>query len=275
MADVWAELWQQFDGLAAQIARSKAINVNSRALRQAARDVVQLYFRSVRPEFAALRLSGDSVAALDKNFQNLLRLSNGLNARRSYQSVTRQLNRERSVVEAEREIAIGTRSASDSTGLGELSRTELAILATLGRMIPSAALSYEQALIDLTSSGRVSYRGIAAELRECFREVLDHLAPDKEVMKADWFTLDEGQSKPTMRQKTRFILQSRGLSKSARSLPEASVQRIEDSAGVLARSVYQRSSLQTHTATSKAEIQQLKLYVDGMLAELLQIHSQS
>ena len=55
--------------------------------------------------------------------------------------------------------------------------------------------------------------------------------------------------------------------------PEATAERIESATATLARSTYDRSSLSTHVATSKAEVQQIKLYVDSVLAELLQIHA--
>ena len=41
---------------------------------------------------------------------------------------------------------------------------------------------------------------------------------------------------------------------------------------MLARSVYDRGSVATHVAASRAEVKQLKLYVEGVLAELLAIH---
>ena len=55
---------------------------------------------------------------------------------------------------------------------------EVQIIETLQSLVPTAALSYQQAIRDLADSTRVSYRGPAAELREVLREVCDHLAPD-------------------------------------------------------------------------------------------------
>jgi len=75
-----------------------------------------------------------------------------------------------------------------------------------------------------------------------------------------------------MKQKARFILKSRGMGKTARASPEAALERIEDGSASLARSVYDRGSLATHVAMSQKEVRQLKLYVEGVLAELLEIH---
>jgi hypothetical protein len=108
-------------------------------------------------------------------------------------------------------------------------------------------------------------------LREALREVLDHLAPDKEVTGQPGFTLESNQSKPTMRQKVRFILASRGKGKTQTAPAEHSTAIVEQSVGALARSVYDRSSLSTHVGTTKQEVQQVKAYVDVVLTELLEI----
>ena len=64
----------------------------------------------------------------------------------------------------------------------KLDGKEQRIVATLTGLIESAGRSYEQACLDLRDNAKCSYRGAAAELRETLREVLDHLAPDKEVI---------------------------------------------------------------------------------------------
>ena len=40
----------------------------------------------------------------------------------------------------------------------------------------------------------------------------------------------------------------------------------------MTRASYERGSLSAHIASTKRDVQQLKLYVDGVLAELLEIH---
>jgi hypothetical protein len=67
------------------------------------------------------------------------------------------------------------------------------IIKTPEGMIPSAALSYRQEIMDIADEKRSSYRGAALELRESMRETLDHLAPDKEVIGSDWYVQEKGE----------------------------------------------------------------------------------
>jgi hypothetical protein len=66
---------------------------------------------------------------------------------------------------------------------------EKKIIGMLEALVPSAARSYEQAILDLKDDSRVSFRGPALELREALREILDHLAPDSEVTAAPGYVL--------------------------------------------------------------------------------------
>jgi len=231
---------------------------------------VQLYFRGVRPELEGLRID---TSAVDIQMQRLLQLANGRSAKKSYQTLVGHLQRARGPLDAEREQRLGSTLYKSSGQQTLSSGVEQAIAETLERLVPSAALSYRQAIADLQDHARISYRGPATDLRECLRETLDHLAPDADVKQAPGFKLEKDRTHPTMKQKVRFILKSRGLGTTSLASPEASTQRIEESAGVLARSVYDRGSVSTHISTAREEVLQLKLYVDGVLAELLQIHS--
>lgn len=159
------------------------------------------------------------------------------------------------------------------SGVAGSKRTELEqmILATLNQLLPSAARSYEQASVDLAGPQRISYRGTTVELRECLRELLDHLAPDAAVAKSPGFAYEKGLTRPTMKQKARFILKNRGGAQTSVSSAEDAVLRIEEGTASLARSIYMRGSVSTHIATTFREAQQLKLYADAVLAELLEI----
>lgn len=149
-----------------------------------------------------------------------------------------------------------------------LSDTERGILTTLEKMLPSAASSYEQVLQDIAAGKRVSWRGTGTELREVLREVMDHLAPDGDVMAAPGFKLEDDLKRPTQKQKVRFILKAR-----RRSLGVAgdSVEIVEEGIASVARSTYQRGSATTHASTDAAEVRKLKNYVDALLVELLEI----
>jgi hypothetical protein len=263
----WAELWRRVEALHRELAQSKTVKVNSEAARENARALVQHYFRTVRPELVALKLPDEVIGAIDPAAQELLRLANGRNRRQSYRKVLAQLRSARTVVELQREQSLGSAVAASSSGIEKL------VLETLNRLVPTAALSYEQAVLDLRGPTRLSYRGAAVELRECVREVLDHLAPDSDVVKAAGFKLEKDTTRPTMRQKAAFILRARGVGKTVASAPQDAVHAIEQGAAALARSVYTRSSVSTHTATTREEVLNIKLYAESVLAELLQLHS--
>jgi hypothetical protein len=78
-----------------------------------------------------------------------------------------------------------------------------------------------------------------------------------------------------MKQKAQFILRARGTASGALSTPKDAIQRVEDASASLARSVYTRGSVSTHVATTREEVLNMKPYVEGVLAELLQIHRSS
>src|SRR5690348_2121970 len=116
---------------------------------------------------------------------------------------------------------------------------ERLISLTLSRILPAAAASYEQCLIDLAEPRR-SYRGVAHELREVLRETLHYLAPDAEVMAQPGFKLEPNQPRPTHAQKALFILKKRGLSKEETSVPELTVSMIEELGAKITRTAYSR-----------------------------------
>jgi len=161
--------------------------------------------------------------------------------------------------------------AVQSTASASPSREETLILKTLEALVPSAAASYRQGWSDLVGSERLSYRGTAAEFRESLRETLDQLAPDADVQSQNWYKREDGQTKPTMKQKARYILTSRERNKTQRESAEKILTLIEELSGEVMRAVYNRASLATHIHQSKAEVQKIKRYVDIVLFDLLEI----
>jgi hypothetical protein len=213
-------------------------------------------------------LDDETLSGLDTWFQDLLELTQRASLRKRYAQTLKALESELNGIE----VAFVSRCAGYIvTDQGALDGKEHRIAQTLSALVPSAGLSYEQACRDLRDAHRRSYRGAAAELREALREALDHLAPDAQVQAQKSFKLDKGQTKPTMKQKVRYILTSRGGAKSASEAPENAVEVIEDRVGALARSVYARSSASTHVGTSRQEVLRVKAYVDVVLGELLEI----
>jgi len=269
--DPWDSLWFDFDALRGRVRASKAQNVNAKALRDASKSLVQSYFRTARPQLLDLGMDAADAAVLDAPMQELLRLADGLNNKRSYERQLDAIRRFKPGLDIRREMLLGGHAQKTGLATTTHSDVERMIVATLKQLLPSAALSYEQALQDLAGPQRLSYRGTAVELRECLRELLDHLAPDAAVVKAPGFAYEKGLTKPTMKQKARFILKNRGGAQSSVSSAEDAVLRIEEATASLARSVYMRGSVSTHVATTLREARELKLYADAVLAELLEI----
>ena len=129
-------------------------------------------------------------------------------------------------------------------------------------------------LLDLGDVSRRSYRGVAHELREVLRETLNYLAPDAEVLAQPGFRLDAGATRPTQKQKAFFVLRKRGLSREEMSAPELTVSMADELGASITRTAYSRGSKSAHTESSGAEVRQLKMYIDAVMGELLEIHSQ-
>jgi hypothetical protein len=145
------------------------------------------------------------------------------------------------------------------------------IVTTLRALLPSAALSYEQALIDLDQPERLSWRGPATDLREALRETLDHLAPDTDVKGSAGYKQEADTRGPTMKQKVRYILKNRGVSKMLAAPAEDATVSIDEAIGNFVRSVYTRSSVSTHTPTDKNEVLRILDFVRVVLCELLEV----
>jgi hypothetical protein len=154
---------------------------------------------------------------------------------------------------------------------GRRTATDQLIIETLREVCPIAAAAYTQALADLSADKRESWRGPATDLRESMRETLDVLAPDDEVTKESGFKLEKDAYRPTMKQKVRHILKKRGTPHGAMAAPENAVQGIEDILGGITRSVYNRTSISTHTATDKKEVVRVHAWVRLVLCDLLEV----
>jgi hypothetical protein len=268
----WDALWQRIDALTSALGRNKAKNVNAAALRKQARDTVIGYFDDQRNALLRLGTSAEKLNDFDAEMQKLIGLSTGLNSRISYQKTLRALKARRKSIETGLEFLIGKAEPKPAQNTIAVGQVEAAILRTLQTMLPNAAKSYEQVLADLQDKTKKSYRGTAAELRESVREVLDHLAPDADVMASSGFKLEPGLNGPTMKQKMRFILRARKVGDAARQTAEDSIAHLDENIAALGRSVYTRGSVDVHTGKEREEIQNFKMYADAVLGELLEIH---
>ena len=148
-----------------------------------------------------------------------------------------------------------------------LSPEDARILDALEAEVPSAALSYRQSLRDLEDPNRVSYRGVANELRVAVWDVLEALAPDENVLSSSGFQLEQGRDSPTHKQRARHILRTRN--NETREMTERSLGFVEDHVSAMTRLVYSRSSTTTHIPASVSEVRRVKSWVAAVLAQLL------
>jgi len=246
--------------------------LQSDRIRGEVRALVQTFFRAVRPSLTKLSID---TSGTDTRMQRLLELASGSGSitqyKLSFRELTADLNKHE--IEIERnlsDIAVGG-------GVTGPSAIEARILATIAAMLPMTARSYQQVIADLAGTDRISYRGTATELREILRETLDYLAPDKDVVQSQGFQFDKDRTRPTMAQKVRYILGQRGLPKNSIEAPRKAIEVVEGAVSSLVRSTYDRGSIDTHTSAgiTKPGAMQLKMYVDSVLCELLEIHSKA
>ena len=94
-------------------------------------------------------------------------------------------------------------------------------------------------------------------------------------MAAPGFKLERNQERPTQTQKARYVLQNRKLSREEISAPELAVSMFEEAAAKITRTAYTRGSKDAHTSSSAPEVRQLKMWIDAVLGELLEIHAQA
>jgi uncharacterized membrane protein len=269
--EAWAKWWRKLDALHTalkELTHRGTTNVTAKGTRNDAKEACQFYFREVRQHLVDLGIDSEQIAQIDSEMQEIITIATKVTRTDTYRKFIKALNKLRAPIEAAIEIAATSASAP---GIFVTTSTEETILKMLDQIVPTAALSYQQLLRDLADLNRTSYRGTASELREVLRELLDHLAPDGEVIKTG-IKLEQGRTKPTMKQKTIFILKARGINETQRKTARDATEAVEGAVGSLARSVYDRGSLSTHIETSRQEVMTFKGYADAVLAELLEIH---
>lgn len=267
MADTVAALEQLSEDasrLQDAIKRCRTKRVSTEIVRPTARAMAKSYFEEVRPELSVVQQRAGLVDEIDYDIQEILQLSSSVQAKPRYSKLLKELRLF---------LSEATLNVLKSRGENRLvlSALEAGIFETLVKMLPPAAAAYEQTLRDIRAGERVSWRGPANEFREVLREVIDHLAPDNQVIAFAGYQPEGDRTTPTQRQKVRFILRSRKSSAAAIGVAETSLGTVDEAVALLARSTYQRSNVSTHTTTGGSEIRNLKRYVDALLGELLEI----
>lgn len=240
--------------------------LHSQRHRDALRATVEKYFGEVRPGIASLVAGNDQLRSCDETMQILIALCHRHGSTAQYKRLLGEIKEALIYLDG---VALSANADSMGTSAGDA--IDSRIIATLRGLVPSAALSYQQALSDLGASERLSWRGPATDLRECLRETLDHLAPDREVIEMPGYRQEPDTTGPTMKQKVRFVLKSRGASKAATAPAEAATDAVEAALGTFVRSVYTRSSVSTHTPTDRGEVVRVADLVRVVLCEMLEI----
>jgi hypothetical protein len=266
MVDSLRSLEAQLAELTKLLRSVRATQIERADVKNATRDAADFYFRGVRESLVNGGVTDAVLGECDTLAHELLAATHRRAATATYRAKVKALHK--LIVEAEKVVLLST---SVSHNAAPSDPTDMRIVETLKALLPSAALSYEQATVDLEEMTRLSWRGPATDLREALRETLDHLAPDKDVTAQPGFKLEAGTSGPTMKQKVRFILKNRGVSKGAMDTPEAVVVAVDEAVGTFVRSVYTRSSISTHTPTNRAEVVRIRDWVRVALCELLAI----
>lgn len=268
MADALVALEQVAAGvnqLAAAVAAARGKFVEPEKVHSIALQLLSTYYEHVHAELDLIDRRPGLMDEIDFVLGAILQLTNAPRRKTAYE---RQITELRPYLQ---EAIIAVMKGRGKPRL-VLSNSERGIHGTLQKMLPSTAVSYEQVLRDIAEAKtRVSWRGPGTELREVLREVIDHLAPDDKVMATPGFKLEGDQTRPTQRQKVRFILRARRASAHAVATAEASLETLDEGIAVLARLTYQRSNLSTHAPTDATEIRRLKNYVDALLVDLLEI----
>lgn len=255
----------ELDQVRRDLKNVKAAQIFSKKLRGRLHSLAGNYFNEVRPAVAGVDGVENELFEADAVFQELHALSRK-NASRD--KCLRLLSTAKALF-VRLEGAALTQGARRSAGTR--TATDDLIIESLQDLCPAAALSYNQALNDLESEERLSYRGPATDLREALRETLDTLAPDAEVEGMPGYKPELDARRPTMKQKVRYVLRSRGFGAGQLSAPEGAVEGIEEILGGVVRSVYSRSSVSTHTATNRSEVLRIHAWVRVVLCELLEI----
>ncbi len=258
-------LQELVNNLNASLKKIKSTQVYQKNIIKLSKDIVDMYFRNTRVRLTSTSINSDVISEIDINMHALLEATHKRSSLSNYRKLLPKMKKH--LLEIEK---IGL-VASGNINKFQLDHVDKRIIDTLKKLVPSSALSYEQALIDIQESKRLSWRGPATDFREALRECLDYLAPDKEVENMPGFKLEPNTHGPTMKQKTLCILKKRELSNAVIKTAQDAVAIIDELLGSFVRSVYSRASVSTHTPTDKNEVIRIRELVKLVLCELLSI----
>lgn len=238
--------------------------LHSAGVRASLRQLAERYFNEVRPSLEDTANPSEHRDKVDTAMRELLAQCHIKGRVQKYKDLLRIAKGHLIHLDTGLVALAGRQDGDIRTG------QDVRIVTTLRALHPSAAASYEQALIDLAEPNRLSWRGPATDLREALREALDHLAPDKDVTAGPGYKPEPNTHGPTMKQKVRFILKNRDQSRAISATTEDATLAIDEAIGSFVRSVYTRSSVSAHTPTDKNEVLRVLDLVRVVLGELLE-----
>lgn len=259
-----------FETLKRNLSRRNAKTVNTEEERSLARAVVEAWFREFRPSFTHL-LSDESIfLEIDHQMQTILNLSTSRNLRSRYLSTIRNAIRGFKALYPDLKASKWANPSSHASTTGDHE-----VIQRLGKLDKVLLESYEQVIYDLKDLNRRSFRGTANELREVLRSVLDKLAPDAEVEKADWCqrstSRNKEKQKPTRAEKTKFILKKQRKDSAVSESIEEHLEKIEVCLSTVVNASYRRASDASHRPKEKEEVEKQLKYMNLLLLELLPI----
>ncbi len=255
-----ADLLTEVDALKKALAAVTGRQIQSSAVKTQMHEVASRYFSIVQPE-----IHSSEAGELNQVFQEIHASSR----------INPSTQKCRELVKHGRKLLVAAEGLELSKGRpaqqAQSTPVDALIISTLNDVCPTASLAYQQALIDFAGRDRLSWRGPSTDLREALRETLDVLAPDASVIAAPGYKPEPEAKRPTMKQKVRYVLRTRGVPSGAMETPESAVVGIEEFVGGLTRSVYTRSSVSTHTASTRAEASRVLAWVRLVISELLEL----
>lgn len=230
------------------------------------------YFRVARAQLRILSIDPDVIGELDTIIEGIFGLAENRANSEAFLPLTENLQIIIKKVSLLREYRFSDISFDASAPrASSITEQEEHLLATISDLVPSAARSYRQAILDSADTTRVSYRGPANEFREALRETLDYLAPDEDIMAQDGFQLEDGQKNPTRRQKIRYILTARKTPKSSAKIPEDLSELIDSKIAGIAGATYTLANVTAHIETERIEVLRVRRYILVVLSEILSI----
>jgi hypothetical protein len=238
-----------------------------------ARATVESWFRTYRPQVIELFGDVDDVGAIDICMQQILSLSLSSKRKSAYKSyINSAIKIFRDELIPDVKVAEWRQLAT--SGFPNESRE---IASRLKQLNPELELSYRQVLTDLADQRRITYRGTANELREIFREVLDQLAPDKQVTSQSWFKAKRAPIKddreknrpPTRAEKVKYVMSIRNQGSSVSEVAKTAASQVDERLGELFNAVYGRASDASHVSKRRDEINRILKYFHAVLFELL------